>query len=156
MNLARLLPIATLLFSTHAMAQTDTLLASWTYHGKFSTQNYTATLKGGSLIVRTEDSATSGWQEHGAAMSDIVCGYVIQRPIGEPATEVLLNFLTAGESIFAKGPNRVWGRNSSYPTPVYDNTDLGMYFDLADQNTALAIGNKVIDASGGHVHQCKE
>jgi len=140
-----------LVLTAPAAGQSDTNLANWTHNSI----RYTATLKAGSLTIHEYNVALSSWSETGFALSDVTCAYLAAKPVGDPnPTEILLNFLT-GPDIFHDGPKRVWTRNQNYPTPAYDESSLQVYFDFADKDTAVATANKIQDASGGHIQECK-
>ena len=140
----------TLLLAAPAGAESDTTLADWTHDGT----HYVAMLKAGSLVVRENHLDDSYWTERGLALSDINCAYLIGRPVFSPnPTEYLLNFLTTPK-ITDDGPKRVWSTDQNDPTPVYDATYLDVRFDAADKDAGLALGNKVLDATGGRAQQC--
>ena len=146
--------------SSDANAQSATPLASWVRHADGYSVKYSLRIEGGALVDR-EENDQGGWSEYGLALSDINCGYLMARPLGDPhPTNIIMNFLTDEDCLLTKkcsqtpARNRVWARNVVDPTPKYLQTSLSVYFDYSDKDNAVAIGNKVLDATGGRAQVC--
>ena len=145
-------------------ASADTILASWTRRDwTLPPAQDTATLKGGTLIVR-EVSADGIWEENGVALSDIACGYRYtwsRLPDQPNPTTVHVKFMTSIDEYrhpgdpSHRGPGRVWVSDTPSPTPSYGMSYLDVVFDWSDEATAEAFMYKVSDALGERGQYCQ-